>query len=70
MCHKIYRQILEEQGASDGVDSRLAAEFPLWFESHVRDYHILVLLGQSLAKLYDNLVVTVVSCLCVDRGVA
>jgi hypothetical protein len=28
MCYRIYRKILEEQGASDDVDSRLAAEFP------------------------------------------
>ena len=68
MCYRIYRQILEEQGASDDVDCRLAAEFPVWFKSHVCDYHILVLLGQSLAELYDNLVVMVVSYLCADRG--
>ena len=36
MCYKIYRQVLEE-GTSDDVDSRLAAEFPAWFKSHVRD---------------------------------
>jgi len=70
MCYRIYRQILEEQGASGDVDSRLATEFLAWFKSHVHDYHILVLLGRSLAKLYNNLVVTVVSCLCVDQGVA
>ena len=68
MCYRIYRQILEEQGASDDVDSRLAVEFTTWFKSHVHDYHILVLLGRSLAELYDNLVVMVVSCLCADRG--
>ena len=27
MCYRIYRQILEEQGASDDVDSRLAVVF-------------------------------------------
>ena len=27
MCYRIYKQILEKQGASDDVDSRLAAEF-------------------------------------------
>ena len=37
MCYKIYRQILEEQVASDDVDSRLVAEFPAWFKSHVHD---------------------------------
>ena len=37
MCYRIYRQILEEQGASDDVDSRLAVKFPTWFKSHVRD---------------------------------
>ena len=37
MCYNIYRQILEEEGASDDVDSRLAAEFPAWFKSHVHD---------------------------------
>ena len=37
ICYRIYRQILEEQGASDDVDSRLAAEFPAWFMSHVHD---------------------------------
>ena len=37
MCYRIYRQILEEQGASDDVDSRLAAEFLAWFKSHVCD---------------------------------
>jgi hypothetical protein len=42
----------------------------VWFKSHVHDYHILVLLGRSLVELYDNLVVMVVSCLCVDRGAA
>ena len=36
MCYRIYRQILEK-GASDVVDSRLAAEFLVWFKSHVRD---------------------------------
>ena len=68
MCYRIYRQILEEQGASDDVDSRLATEFLAWFKSHVRDLHILVLLGRSLVELYDNLVVTMVSCLCADQG--
>ena len=37
MCYKKYRQILEEEGASDDVDSRLAVEFLAWFKSHVRD---------------------------------
>ena len=37
MCYRKYRQILEEQGASDDVDSRLAAKFPTLFKSHVRD---------------------------------
>ena len=37
MCCRIYKQILEEQGASDDVDSRLAAEFPAWLKSHVCD---------------------------------
>ena len=37
MCYRIYRQILEEQEASDDVDSRLAIEFPAWFKSHIRD---------------------------------
>jgi hypothetical protein len=68
MCYRIYRQILEEQGASDDVDSRLVAEFPTWFKSHVCDYHILVLLGRSLAELYNNLVVMLVLCLCADQG--
>jgi len=37
MCYRIYRQILEEQGVGDDVDSRLAIEFLVWFKSHVRD---------------------------------
>jgi hypothetical protein len=37
MRYRIYRQIFEEEGASDNVDSRLAAKFPAWFKSHVRD---------------------------------
>ena len=44
MCYRKYRQILEEEGESDDVDSRLVVEFPAWFKSHVHDYHILVLL--------------------------
>jgi hypothetical protein len=42
----------------------------VWFKSHVCDWHILVLIGRSLAELYDNLVVTMVSCLCADQGTA
>jgi len=37
MCYKIYIQSLQKEGASDNVDSRLAAEFPAWFKSLVRD---------------------------------
>ena len=37
MCYRKYRQILEEEGASDDVDSRLAAKFLAWFKSHVHD---------------------------------
>ena len=37
MCYRIYKQILEEQGANDDVDSRLASEFLAWFKSYVLD---------------------------------
>jgi hypothetical protein len=68
MCYRMY--ILEQQGGSIFFAnnkgevlmlSRLLEADLTWFNSHVRDWHTFV-----LAKLYDSLAVTMVSCLCAD----